>query len=64
MNLLAGDADIAALAGDALKQIKDGDAVLTPSLKGLEKVILESLTRVTAVAGILSQVAQSSQESE
>lgn len=64
LKLLAGDADIAALAGSALTQIKDGDAVLTASLKGLDNVITESLTRSTAVAIILSQAAQQQAPSE
>jgi len=64
LKLLAGDADIAALAGAALTQIKDGDAVLTASLKGLDNVIGESLTRSTAVATILSQAAQQQAPSE
>ncbi len=58
LKLLAGDADIAALAGGALQQIQSGDVVLTASLKGLENVITESLSRSTAVATILAQDAQ------
>lgn len=64
LKLLSGDADIATLAGSALTQIKDGDAVLTASLKGLDNVIDESLTRSTAVATILSQAAQQPAPSE
>lgn len=55
LKALAGDADIAVLASAALAQIQSGDMVLTASLKGLESVINESLTRSTAVAAILSQ---------
>ena len=60
LGLLAGDEDIAAVAGAALTKIKDGDAVLTAGLKGLDNVIAEILAGSTAVAAILSRAAGAS----
>jgi ribosomal 50S subunit-associated protein YjgA (DUF615 family) len=53
MQTLAGDADIAALAQAALAKVTSGEAVLTASLKGLEGVIDETLTRSTETAQVL-----------
>lgn len=53
MQGLAGDADIKALAETALARITSGEAILTASLKGLESVIDETLTRSTATAKVL-----------
>lgn len=58
LQALAGEADIKVLAADALQKIQSGEVVLTASMKGLESVLAESLDRSTAVAGILSQVAE------
>ena len=52
---LAGGADITTLAADALAKIQAGDVKLTASLKGLENVIADTLTRSTGVATILAQ---------
>jgi len=55
---LAGGADIATLAGQALASIQSGEVKLTASLKGLENVIAEVLARSTGVATIIEQATQ------
>lgn len=53
LKALSGDADILAIAGEALGKIKSGDAVLTASLKGLEATIAETLERSTGVVNAM-----------
>lgn len=53
LKALSGDADILAIAGEALDKIKSGDVLLTASLKGLEATIAETLERSTGVAQTL-----------
>lgn len=55
MQGLAPGADLAALAQAALAKITSGEAILTASLKGLEGVIDETLTRSTETAQVLIQ---------
>lgn len=54
MNSFAGGADIAAIAQDALAKIASGEVVLTASLKGLEGVVNDTLTRSTETAQVLA----------
>lgn len=54
---LAGEADIAEIASQALAKIQSGDVVLTAHVKGLENVITESLTRSNDVSTILVEAA-------
>lgn len=57
---LSGNADIDAIASEALNKIKSGDVVLTASLKGIENVINDSLSSSTAVAKILIEQSKQS----
>lgn len=50
---LSGDADIVAIAGEALGKIKSGEVILTASLKGLEETIAETLERSTGVVQVM-----------
>jgi hypothetical protein len=53
LKALSGDADLLAIAGEALAKIKSGDVILTASLKGLEATIAETLERSTGVANAM-----------
>lgn len=53
MQQIAGGADIAALATAALGRIASGEIALTASVKGLEGVIDDTLTRSTQTAQVL-----------
>lgn len=53
LKALSGDADLLAIAGEALAKIQSGDVILTASLKGLEATISETLERSTGVAQTL-----------
>lgn len=58
LKALAGDVDLAALAGAALGKVQSGDVILTASLKGLPAVLDETLSRSTAVSTILARAMQ------
>lgn len=57
LQTLSGEADLVQLCRDGLAAMQAGEVVLTASVKGVDNVFSEALTRSTQTAAILAAVA-------